>query len=112
MSRQGWRRLTWLEIRGVTANLPTASWHRKTGAMMTCQELLDFLMSYLDDELPTGQRAEFDRHLGVCPACVAYLDSYRRTIALAGRLAAHESAVAAEVPEPLISAILAARRSP
>ncbi|MCC6361642.1 MAG: zf-HC2 domain-containing protein, partial [Phycisphaerales bacterium] len=31
---------------------------------MTCKELAEFLMDYLDGELPAETRAVFDRHLG------------------------------------------------
>lgn len=73
---------------------------------MTCRELADFIMAYLDHELPPAQRAEFDRHLAICPACVDYLDSYEQTIRAARSSADSEEAA---VPEDLIKAILAAR---
>ena len=42
---------------------------------MNCREFLDFLMAYLDDELPAAQRAALDDHLADCPSCVTYLDT-------------------------------------
>lgn len=75
---------------------------------ITCRELIDFIASYLDNELPTAQRAEFERHLAVCPSCQAYLATYRKTVALT-KASAHE-ATPTEVPEALVQAILAARR--
>ena len=77
--------------------------------MITCRELLDFIIDYFEDELPPRQRAEFQRHLDVCPACVAYLDSYRQTAELARALADRDAELASSAPEPLIAAILAAR---
>lgn len=74
---------------------------------MTCEEAFDFLAAFLDGELPDDTRLAFERHLAMCPPCVAYLDSYRETIAL-GR-AACGSEAAEEVPEELVNAILAAR---
>ena len=62
-------------------------------------------------ELPPEQTHEFDRHLAVCPSCVAYLDSYKKTVELS-----HESFQPAncepeeEMPDDLIQAVLAARR--
>ena len=53
------------------------------------------------------QRVEFERHLSVCPSCVAYLETYERTIALA-RTSSDEP-VPEDVPESLVRAILAAR---
>ncbi|MEK6702045.1 MAG: zf-HC2 domain-containing protein, partial [Planctomycetota bacterium] len=49
---------------------------------ITCKELYEFLADYLDGALVPDQRREFDRHLGVCPSCVAYLDGDQRTIAM------------------------------
>ena len=74
---------------------------------MTCQEIADFLMDYVDGTLPGTQRAIFDDHLGECPECVAYFQSYQATIRLSKttRPAAPEDA-----PEDLIQAILAARK--
>jgi anti-sigma factor RsiW len=76
---------------------------------LTCRELLDFLAAYLDDELPPAERAVFDRHLGVCPDCVKYLESYRETVRLGKQAFAAEAELPGEVPEELVSAILAAR---
>ena len=67
-------------------------------------------MSYLDNELATSERAEFDRHLAVCPPCVNYLKTYEKTVLLTK--AAAEDPVPADVPESLVQAILAARGKP
>jgi len=78
---------------------------------MTCRELIDFLMQYLDGELPAERRDVFDAHLSICDACRRYLDTYREAIAL-GRDAcagAPDAPVGADVPEALVQAILAAR---
>lgn len=79
---------------------------------MTCREILDFLMAYLDGELSPEVRAEFDRHLAVCPACVNYLASYRQTLELERQSfdpGATEPGLS-EVPEDLVRAILASRK--
>ena len=75
---------------------------------ITCQQLIDFLMSYLDNELPLEQRAEFDRHMAACPSCVDYLNTYEKTVSLA-KACANDS-VPEEVPESLVQAILEARK--
>jgi hypothetical protein len=49
---------------------------------MNCREFTEFLHEYLFGNLPDGERAEFDKHLAECPWCVAYLDSYQKTIRL------------------------------
>jgi anti-sigma factor RsiW len=79
--------------------------------LLTCKQLLDFLDDYVGDGLEADARSEFDRHLGLCPACVSYLDGYRETIRL-GRAAfdASDAPAPPEVPDELVRAILAARR--
>ena len=75
--------------------------------MIVCKEVIAFLDDYVADELATERRAQFDRHLQRCDSCVAYLDSYRKTIILA-------RASIEELPPELITAILATitRNSP
>ena len=57
-------------------------------------------------------RAEFDRHLQLCPACRAYLEGLRAAVAL-GRGAYEEEIESSEArepfPEELVTAILATR---
>ena len=82
-----------------------------SGDYITCKELIDFLWAYVSDELSAEERSEFDRHLGVCSSCVAYLDSYKKTIemekAMVGKMADEECA---DVPEDLVQAVLKARK--
>ncbi len=80
-----------------------------TSRRLTCRELIDFLGAYLDGDLPADERAAFDAHLGVCPDCVHYLESYRETLQLGRQAFAAEGELPADVPAELVSAILAAR---
>jgi len=83
--------------------------------MITCRELVSFLVDYLEDKLSKAQRATFEEHLRICDGCVDYLDSYRKTIELThDAFAGKDPSTPAEaVPEDLVRAILAARgRSP
>jgi anti-sigma factor RsiW len=74
---------------------------------VTCREIADFLMSYVDGELPATLQKVFESHLAECPECVAYLESYRTTV----RLARNASPKAAEsAPPELIRSILQAKR--
>jgi anti-sigma factor RsiW len=75
--------------------------------MIVCKEVIAFLDDYVAGELATERRTQFDRHLQLCDSCVAYLDSYRKTIILA-------RASIEELPPELITAILATitRNSP
>ena len=49
---------------------------------MNCREFTEFLHEYLFGDLPAEERAEFEKHLAECPWCIAYLDSYKKTILL------------------------------
>jgi anti-sigma factor RsiW len=79
---------------------------------VTCREFADFIMGYLDRELPAEVQAPFERHISRCPACERYLHQYKATVA-AGKAAfcAPEADVPDDVPEELILAILASRQT-
>jgi anti-sigma factor RsiW len=71
---------------------------------MNCHALITtFIADYIDGTLPPETLADFEHHLDVCASCVAYLRSYRTTIALAEGT----RVVPENVPEELVSAILA-----
>ena len=78
-----------------------------TRPYITCQQLIEFVSRYRDDELSSHERAEFERHLAVCPSCVAYLKTYEQTVLLAK--ASAQDPVPDEIPEPLVKAILETR---
>ena len=74
---------------------------------ITCQQLIDFIGRYRDDELDAQTRNEFDRHLSVCPSCVAYLKTFEQTVLLAK--ASAQDPAPPDVPESLVKAILEAK---
>jgi len=77
---------------------------------MTCREFVDFLLDYLDGDLPHGQRVTFESHMQGCPECETYLDTYRETVRLGRELLCPDGdALPEEVPVELMQAILAAR---
>jgi anti-sigma factor RsiW len=76
---------------------------------LTCREAVAFLADFLDGALEPGERTSFEAHLIACPECVAYLHRYGATIRLARD--AETGGVDADVPAPLVDAILAARRA-
>ncbi len=79
---------------------------------MTCEELIDFLMDYVDGDLPPSEQHRFERHLGLCTDCAAYLTSYRETVRL-GKMICRpgEDELPPDIPEDLVQAILEARRA-
>ncbi len=81
---------------------------------MNCREFTEFLDEYLFGNLPAEERAVFEMHLAECPWCVAYLDSYGKTIQLeqAAFASPPDAPPPADAPEELIQAILRARSRP
>ena len=78
--------------------------------MITCQEFEEFVLRYLDGELPAAQRRVFEWHMRLCRECREYLAAYRRAIEIGkATLGAPDGPVPENVPEDLISAILSAR---
>ena len=75
---------------------------------MTCRDFAEFLLEYVEGQLPLEARRRFDEHLAICPDCVQYLQHYTETIK-AGRLAMADD-LPDDVPDELVSAILTARR--
>jgi len=80
---------------------------------VTCREMVEFLMAWLDGELPEDQRAAFEQHLALCPPCEVYLETYKEAVRL-GRKVCHDEDrdAVAEAPDELVQAILAARGRP
>lgn len=76
---------------------------------VTCIELIAFLDAYVDGELDADTRADFDRHLLVCPSCRAYLATYQETIDLARGAAEREEELAHDAPLELIEAVLTSK---
>ncbi len=78
---------------------------------MTCKDLIDFLMSYLDGELPEKETRQFEDHLGICVNCESYLESYKETVRLGKMICQPNEALPTDIPEDLVAAILEARRA-
>ncbi len=77
---------------------------------LTCREFIEFLLAWREGELPEEERRVFDQHLARCPYCADYLRSYEATIQLGrGAFCEPDEPVPDEVPDELVSAILAAR---
>lgn len=79
---------------------------------MTCRELADFIIDYVDGGLDADVQTQFERHLTRCPNCVRYIAAYRTSIEM-GRRALQDDgdapAARSGAPEDLIAAILASR---
>lgn len=49
---------------------------------LTCKDATDLILDYLSRELDSETTAEFEEHLSKCPDCVAFLNTYKKTIQL------------------------------
>jgi hypothetical protein len=46
----------------------------------TCRQvILDLLIEYEERTMPAADRADFERHIEMCPPCVRFLTTYRAT---------------------------------
>ena len=76
---------------------------------VTCRDVAEFLAEYLDGALDGDRRDAFEQHLVFCEDCAAYLDGYRKAVAVGREVLSGERSASEAVPEGLIDAILAAR---
>lgn len=74
---------------------------------ITCRELIDYIVDYVDGALDESAKLDFERHLEVCRSCRAYLETYRQTMSLT-RIAVTDEPLE-DVPEELVQSILARR---
>ncbi len=58
--------------------------------MMTCQELVDLLVDYLDGTLDPVTTRELERHLEGCEACLNFIKTYKATTAWVGEVTYEE----------------------
>ena len=58
----------------------------KSPSAKTCKELTELISDYVTDQLEPSLKREFEQHLSICPDCVNFLNSYKKTVALTGAL--------------------------
>ena len=72
---------------------------------LTCQQMVELVTEYLDGVMEPRRRARFEEHLAGCDGCTAYLEQFRTTVVVAGRLDI------GDVPAPVMSELLSVFRS-
>lgn len=78
--------------------------------MLTCREFIEeYLADYLDGALSPDAVSELEAHLAVCEPCVAYLNTFRKTLDVAGRAGRVE--MPAEMQDILRNFVIAHLRS-
>jgi anti-sigma factor RsiW len=55
-----------------------------------CQELVEQVTDYLDDQIPPTERAEIDAHLALCDGCARWFAQMRETRARLNDLRVNE----------------------
>ena len=53
---------------------------------LACQELVELVTDYFEGELSRSDRRRFERHIGGCDHCTAYLEQMRLVIDATGEL--------------------------
>ena len=61
---------------------------RKTAASTltnkTCKQIADLVLGYLNNQLSPRIKRDFEQHLDICPDCVSFLQTYKKTVELTG----------------------------
>ena len=55
-----------------------------------CDECVSLLVDYLEGDLPSERARALEIHLDLCPACVAFVNTYRGTVNIARTLQAED----------------------
>ncbi len=77
--------------------------------MISCQQLIDYCVDYLEGDLPDDEQVRFRRHLGQCPDCVTFFETYRRTPEVSR--AALSTSIPVSVKESVLSFLRVRRES-
>ena len=88
---------------------PTKSTPSDPLAAMSCQQFVEIVTDYLEQQLDEARRLWTDEHLAHCDACRAYLEQMRQTIAALRNLA--DGDVDATQRESILAAMRGARPS-
>jgi anti-sigma factor RsiW len=73
--------------------------------IISCQDVVEFCLDFLDGALPEEERGRFTRHLSVCSDCVTFFETYRRTPEVS------RQAMAMEMPAQVKEAVRSYLRS-
>ena len=83
-------------------------WLFKMPLMISCEEVEEFILDYLEGKLPSRQKRIFEWHLKLCRECRDYLKAYQRSLELSKAALAGEALP--PLPEDLVEAILESRK--
>ena len=72
---------------------------------LSCQQMVELVTEYLDGVMEPRRRARFEAHLAGCDGCTNYVEQFRTTVAVVGRLEVDD------VPEPVMAELISAFRN-
>ena len=62
------------------------SWRKEDRKALTeksCKQITGLIYDYLNNRLSRDLKRDFQRHLKICPDCVHFLNTYKKTVAVA-----------------------------
>lgn len=59
-------------------------WPRRRPPPLVCREFVELVTDYLEERLPSEDRARFEAHLAECDGCSGYLEDMRRMLVTMG----------------------------
>jgi len=72
---------------------------------LSCQQMVELVTEYLDGVMEPRRRARFEAHLAGCDGCTNYVEQFRTTVSVVGRLEVDD------VPEPVMAELVSAFRN-
>ena len=72
---------------------------------LSCQQMVELVTEYLEGVMEPRRRARFEAHLAGCDGCTNYVEQFRMTVSVVGRLEVDD------VPEPVMAELVSAFRN-
>jgi len=57
---------------------------------MRCEDLVGLIIDYTEERMDPVLRKAFERHIGDCSSCLAFLETYKKTSELTGKISCDE----------------------
>jgi anti-sigma factor (TIGR02949 family) len=78
---------------------------------LSCQEIVELVTDYVEEDMPPDERSRFERHLSYCPGCLSYVEQIRETIRATGEIPREET-LPSELRAGLVAQFKNWKRSP
>ena len=56
----------------------------------TCKQMTNLILDYLNDKLSPAVKRDFQQHLKICPDCVDFLSTYKKTVSVSRSIRSEE----------------------